>query len=81
MKTHALWVHFVLSSMDLTGELWGVYCDKFGGTRPRYNATALYIKNKEPNNTARRTFECGDPIYSDGPCEKSANQIGVQMSK
>ena len=70
MKTHALSMHFMLSSMVLTGELWGVYCDEFGETWPRYNGTALYIKNKEWNNTARGTVECADPIYSDNPGEK-----------
>ena len=29
--------------LALTGELWGVYCEDFGGNWPRYNATGLYI--------------------------------------
>ena len=32
----------------LKGELWGVYCEDLGNNWPRYNGTALYIRNKEP---------------------------------
>ena len=29
--------------LALTGDLWGVYCDKCDENGPRYNGTALYI--------------------------------------
>ena len=35
--------------LALTGELWGVYCEDFGETWPRYNGTALYMTLGEMN--------------------------------
>ena len=29
--------------LDLTGELWGVFCEYLSENQPRYNGTALYL--------------------------------------
>ena len=37
--------HFKLTTANLTGELWGAFYKDIADNWPRYNGTALYMKN------------------------------------